>query len=897
LSKKALLLLCAALAGASGMGLEVLLVDLAGLTIGYGLSALVGIALFLSGWSIGAWMASGLACSSSRALLAAGALLALSGWAAPHFLVGVAGLDPGPGPAWAATALALFLVALPQGSFLPLLARGWSLRPQRGDLGLFFAANLVGAACGAFLIGERIPALWGRGATGAAAGALALLAALLGAALLRGNVSGSAETRSAPAGVQALSLPRAGAILAFATAWVASLEWLGVRLGVLWLGGMQEALGSILVASLAALGLGALVLPRLLPRGSWGPVVLGGLCCLSPLAYACLPELLGRAQGWPPTLRALLIVGPVLLPFGAWVPLLHRALAGESARRLGRLLAFEALGALVGLPLVHLLVFPLGGTIAVLGFFQVSAALGVVLLAPARRLRVASLCAALLVPLGFASRTAPARESPPLSDPAFEVLEFTEDQHFAVSVVQDGLLGERTLLTDGFRAAASGRDYAYMRALGHLPLLLHQDPAVVGVLAFGTGTTAGAVSLHAGVRSIEVLEMSRAVIDQAGHFREVNRGVLEDPRVQVVIGDGRHVLARRPATYDVLTMEPLLPDSPFGVYLYTEEFYSRARSALKPGGLLCQWVPPHALEPASFEAVVGAFTSAFEWSSAWVFGTQVLLLGGRAAPQPSPRRFPTDGGDLQAELRGLGLDSLPGVLARFVLTGAAWPAPERPLRDLDPWILYRPRRRGSVLLADLPLNLATLRERREELPLEWWVGLEEGARGPLAAVALLREVREVRAASDALTRIRAEAGAEGGWLDADRASRLTALVLGRTSRREQEGLLLEAAQLAPDEAGLLRFEAQLEFEDGLRQGLGALLRSSSEAAAGDAAQALMRSVALRPERADAHAYLAIALERLGSERARVELAEALRLCPRLQQTSAGKWLTRLGAVR
>src|SRR4029077_17718913 len=120
----------------------------------------------------------------------------------------------------------------------------------------------------------------------------------------------------------------------------------------------------------------------------------------------------------------------------------------------------------------------------------------------------------------------------------------------------------------------------------------------------------------------------------------------ESGRVRVLMGDGRHTLAEHPAEYDVITMEPLLPDSPFAVYLYTREFYDRARAALAPGGLVCQWVPPHALEPETFDAVLEAFGRSFAWSGAWLCGTQVVLVGGASAPELAVSRFPAPGSAL-----------------------------------------------------------------------------------------------------------------------------------------------------------------------------------------------------------------------------------------------------------
>ena len=400
------------------------------------------------------------------------------------------------------------------------------------------------------------------------------------------------------------------------------------------------------------------------------------------------------------------------------------------------------------------------------------------------------------------------------------------------------------------------------------------------MLAFGTGTTAGAVSLHPEVKRIEVLELSATVTDNAAYFADVNRNVLADPRVRVTIGDGRHTLGQRRATYDVLTMEPLLPDSPFGVYLYTEGFYSRARRALAPGGLLCQWVPPHALEPRVFDAVLSAFTSAFEWSGVWLFGTQVILIGSDQAVQPMSTRFPPElqsgEGELQAELAVLGLDSTAALAAHFVLPGDAFPRPVRALTDLDPWVIFRPRRSGREQIADLPRNLARLRSLAQPLPLEWWLVLGTGAEDRLRGVALLREAREAYAVEHA-----ASLGVE-----------LSEANLARDS----ESLLEEARRLLGNEPELLRLEAEIEFDTDLLRAKLLLAGDKSQEGSAAAAALLSRAVALRPERADVHAYLSVAMQRLGSDRAPKAMTKALELCPRLLETRVGEQLTAWGVA-
>ena len=878
----------ALLAGASGLGLEVLVTELAGLTLGHGSAGPIALALFLGGWALGARAAGRTRRDPRGALVGVGLWLAVLGSLAPWLVVRSAAVAPVLGSL--VTVLVLLTLALAQGAYLPLLTRGLG----RSSLGGLFAANLTGAALGAHLIGDLLIALGGRTTAALAAGAAALAAGLVGRAALGVGLGQPSEER-AEAAPGSLTPRTAGLLLAAATAWVGALEWFSVRLGTLWLGGMQDALGAVLVASLLALALGAALLPGRLPAGRAGVAWLGALSALSSLWLLFLPATLGRLAGAPLLVRALVLAGPAVLPFGAWPALLHRTLEGDPSRRLGTLLGWEALGALVGLPLVHFALLPavgLGGSLLVL-------AAGALFLLALRPPRAAALTTALGLALAWTARgdlrTTPVLEAPPLDDPALAVVELREDPHFAVSVVDDGLLGERTLFTDGFRAAAKGRDYAYMRALAHLPLLLHDEPRSVGVLAFGTGATAGAVSLHGRVETLEVLELSGAVTDLAPYFAEANHRVLEDPRVEVTLGDGRRTLADRGGSYDVLTMEPLLPDSPFGVYLYTEEFYSRAREALRPGGLLCQWVPPHALEPASFEAVLGAFESAFPWSSVWVFGTQVILVGSERPASLSAGRFPASDGELARDLAELGLDSVDGVVARLVAAGAERARPERPLTDLDPWIVYAPRRRGAVLLSDLPRNLASLRRRGVELPVGWRAAAGEELDRRREAVALVREAREALEAQRSRGSLAPAARGESDYTSSELAREVLS-DLGACSQAEPLELLRRARALAPTEPALLRLESRLEFEASLRDGYALLASAVGERQLGEAATRLVRAVQLRPERADARAYLGAALVLLGSERGAGELGTALEFCPRLGETVVGERLARLGVT-
>lgn len=879
--------LAALLAGAAGLGFEALLIGASGTCLGYASSAAIGLAVFLAAWAFGAWCAARVVPTPAR-IVAVGAGLAVAGSVGTFALLRTGASGASFAVAACVAVAAIGLVAWLQGFLLPWIAaveRAGSGARAR-DVAALYGSNLVGSAVGAHALAGELVGSHGRLAAAFASGALALVAALLAARLLArassasGGVSSSSPTEPSDDRVAAssgpeLSFARAALVVGLATGWVATNEWIGLRLCALWLGGMEPALRAALVAALVALAVGALLLPRVLPRGPRGVVVALVLAALGAAWFASFAPVLGTVPAANDALRgvlvALAITGPPLVALGAIVPLVHRSLATPTPVALGRLLLHEAWGALVAIPLAHFVLVPRGGLALAAAFgvaFGAAAVLACGRAAPRLALVALLVCGASTTRLLFAppfSASAPA-----YLNPALTVLTLREDREFAVAVVDDGVRGERTLFTDGFRAAGTGREYRYMQVLGHLPILLHPEPKRVAVLALGTGTTLGSVAAHPEVEAVDVLEIAPAVVAAAPWFEAKNGGVLarEPQRVRVLLGDGRRTLADHPETYDVITMEPLLPDSPFGVYLYTSEFYGVARRALRPGGLLCQWVPPHALEPATFRSVLATFGAAFPWSGVWLAGTQVVLVGGASEPALDRARFPT-GGALGTTLETLGLDSPEGVAARYV--GPPHFDASEPhvlLSDEHPWIVYRPRRSGATLLADLPDNLTSLRADRAPLPERWSATVGSAGIDLRAGIAEVQRARAAQASEEARQR---------GLARADASVTL------------REALAL-ARRLARTDPERLEFEAELEFLEVVRRGVSSL-------AAGDAqgAQlALERAVELRPERADVALYLAVARERAGDPDASAAVERAAALCPGLARTPEGLRARALG---
>jgi spermidine synthase len=182
----------------------------------------------------------------------------------------------------------------------------------------------------------------------------------------------------------------------------------------------------------------------------------------------------------------------------------------------------------------------------------------------------------------------------------------------------------RSLITNGHPMSSTARlDQRYMRALAHIPLLAMPAPERVLVIGFGVGNTTHAASLHPSVRQIDVADLSRHVLEHASYFRETHGGILDDPRVKVFVNDGRQHLQMQPeGSYDLITLEPP-PIAYAGVgSLYSREFYALARSRLKQGAYLTQWLPIYQVPPETGLAMIRAFLD--------VFPETVLLSGAQA---------------------------------------------------------------------------------------------------------------------------------------------------------------------------------------------------------------------------------------------------------------------------
>jgi len=142
---------------------------------------------------------------------------------------------------------------------------------------------------------------------------------------------------------------------------------------------------------------------------------------------------------------------------------------------------------------------------------------------------------------------------------------------------------------DGRPMTSVGDEFVYHECMVHPAALAHPEPRKALVLGGGDGGAARQLLAHPSIERIVVAELDEAVVRMAReHLTEVHRGALDDPRVQLVMGDAARYVATIASTaerFDLVVFDLTPPDSP-AAGLYTTAFYAQLKAVLAPCAML-----------------------------------------------------------------------------------------------------------------------------------------------------------------------------------------------------------------------------------------------------------------------------------------------------------------------
>lgn len=608
------------------------------------------------------------------------------------------------------------------GATLPVLVR-FFVREEAAlgrQVGLLYSVNTLGAVLGTALAGYvLVPTLGIRTSLQLAVVSnlgLGVLVLVFDRHLRRLGLASSPPADLPAAKPEPLASGWSGwAVLAgFAVSGAASMvyEVTWSRALTLVIGSSTYAFTAMLIAFLCGIAGGSWAFAALVGRRALAPSAFGLLQLGIGLSALALVPAFARMPGWflglfqfsqaPWFIQAVQMVlsfTAMLLPtllIGATFPCVVRVLAqglGRVGSVTGRIYAVNTLGAILGAVFAGFLAVPLLGvqwTMRVGIWMNLGVAALVLLGAPpARRLLRGVLATA--VALGAAAtavlpfwdpavmssgvaiygqRYLPLLRLGDLARTAWrpDVLYYRDGISATVSVHRNG--PDVYLRVNGKTDAGNASDMHTQLFSGHLPMLLHPAPKRVLIIGLGSGVTAGAVAQYP-VERIDIIEIEGAVVEASRFFARENRNVLADPRVRLIVADGRNFLQSTATRYDAIISEPSNPWIRGLASLFTTEFFALAQSRLAPEGVMVQWIQGYGIAPDDLRMVAATFRTAFPHASLWsTRGGDNLLVGTPGRLQiPLARIAAQAAGSsgLRDDLRRVGLESAPGLLADFVL--------------------------------------------------------------------------------------------------------------------------------------------------------------------------------------------------------------------------------------
>lgn len=574
------------------------------------------------------------------------------------------------------TATVLLIPTTAMGATLPLLTRritqaNSDLSALGSRLGILYAANTLGALCGAAAAGFWFVPLFGVSLSNQIAAGSAISLGVIVSVLSCRPAKPATDLLSSLETLQSTkpSPPKHRRLVLWLYACSGAIAMV---LEVLWSRTLAIVNGSsvysftiVLCTFLVGISLGSAIAAKLWSHTRRPLTVLAGLFLFAAggilLFHALadeLPELfLALLEGTTMSvdtvlgvhifLSALIII-PTALALGAVMPVAIRAYVGavdHVGRDVGKAYAANTVGAILGSVAGGFIILPgpgleMGAKMAAFAMLI----LAVVAAVLDGRKRVVPALAFVIAVVGLFS---PDWNRSNLTSGLFRT-------HQASSYIRDGGLFQREIVyyrdgisttvsverfaggwvlrNNGKVEASDRHDMPTQILVGLMPVMLHggQDQEVF-LVGYGSGVTVGSIAIAPMVKSVDVVELEPAVYEAADrYFGDFNNQPNKNPKVRRLLGDGRNVLLAGGKTYDLIISEPSNPWIAGIATLFTREFYALAKQHLKPDGVFCQWAQLYELGPRNVKMIYRTFSESFKYVYAFTPGdetTDTILLG------------------------------------------------------------------------------------------------------------------------------------------------------------------------------------------------------------------------------------------------------------------------------
>ena len=169
----------------------------------------------------------------------------------------------------------------------------------------------------------------------------------------------------------------------------------------------------------------------------------------------------------------------------------------------------------------------------------------------------------------------------------------------------------RTLRIDDYFMTSDKDEFFYHENMIHPAGITHYAPNRALIIGGGDGGAAEEYLKYPSIEEVVMVEIDAVVVDFCKeHLPDVHRGAFDDPRLKVVIADGKKYVEECQDQFDLMMLDLTDPFGPAEA-LYRVDFLRHCRRILGPEGVLSMHLGSPVTRPNVFHRVYSSLKSVF----------------------------------------------------------------------------------------------------------------------------------------------------------------------------------------------------------------------------------------------------------------------------------------------
>ena len=169
----------------------------------------------------------------------------------------------------------------------------------------------------------------------------------------------------------------------------------------------------------------------------------------------------------------------------------------------------------------------------------------------------------------------------------------------------------RTLRIDDYFMTSDKDEFFYHENMIHPAGITHYAPKRALIIGGGDGGAAEEYLKYPSIEEVVMVEIDAVVVDFCKeHLPDVHRGAFDDPRLKVVIADGKKYVEECQDQFDLMMLDLTDPFGPAEA-LYRVDFLRHCRRILGPEGVLSMHLGSPVTRPNVFHRVYSSLKSVF----------------------------------------------------------------------------------------------------------------------------------------------------------------------------------------------------------------------------------------------------------------------------------------------